>query len=536
MSDPGSLLPSQPESRGGIRDLSSISVPQYAALGLMALSVVILGMWFMSWSTTPTWDLVASGLSPAQAAEVSDELQTAGIEHRLVNGGSGVEVPSAAASDAAVAVGELASVAGAIEGYELLDQQGFMASSFRQRIDYQRAIEGELTRTILGLEDVTSATVLLAIPEERLFSENQDQTRASVLVGGQLTQSTVASITNLVGSAVPGLDPANVTVADTTGRVLSGLTPAGGFSSDQQLQMQELYETQLEVAAQSMLSVALGPGSSIVRVTADLNFDELESETLSYAADGQVTLREERLDEAFSGDNATPLGTLGSAEDVTQASELAGEDGSAYIRQELNTEFGVPTTKTVSRQAPGAVTRITVAVILDESLDPVPDPAVLEPLVAAAVGLDPERGDTIVVESIAFDAPSEEEVLAAEEAATAVVPPGAGLDPIIGYAKTGAAVVAMLLALLFLRKGLKTLIVADRSVDSDDEEPAARELPTGDTPAVGSGATSGAAGAGLLAAGDTGSSATTIDMLDLIDSQSDEVAHLLRDLVSEGAV
>jgi len=534
LSDPGTLLPNQPESRGRLGDFSAVSVPQYAALGLMAVSAIILAMWFMSWSTTPTWDLVASGLSPAQAAQVSEELMAADIEHRLANGGSAVEVPSAAASEAAVAVGDLASVAGAIEGYELLDQQGFMASSFRQRIDYQRAIEGELTRTILGLEEVTSATVHLAIPEERLFSEDQDQTRASVLVGGQLTQSTVASITNLVGSAVPGLDPANVTVADTSGRVLSGVTQSGGFSSDRQLQMQELYETQLEVAAQSMLSVALGPGRAVVRVTADLNFDELESETVSYLADEQVTLREQRLDEAFSGDNATPLGTLGSAEDVTQASELAGEDGSAYIRQELNSEFGVPTTTTISRQAPGAVTRITVAVILDESLDPAPDTAVLEPLVAAAVGLDAERGDTIVVESIQFDAPSEEEALAAEEAAVAA-PPGAGLDPIIGYAKTGAAVVAMLLALLFLRKGLKTLIASDQALDAADE-PEARELPSGDTPAVGTGTGSEASGPAMLGSSDTASSATTIDMLDLIDSQSDEVAHLLRDLVSEGAV
>jgi len=497
----------------------------------MAVSVVILGVWFMSWSTTPTWDLVASGLSPAQAAEVSQELQDAGIEHRLTNGGSAVEVPSGSGSDAAVAVGDLASVAGAIEGYELLDQQGFMASSFRQRIDYQRAIEGELTRTILSLEDVTSATVLLAIPEDRLFSDAQEQTRASVLVGGQITPSTVASITNLVGSAVPGLDPANVTVADTSGRVLSGSTPGGAFSSDQQLQMQELYETQLELAAQSMLSVALGPGRAVVRVTVDLNFDELESESVSYLIEEQVTLREQRLDEAFSGDNATSLGTLGSAEDVTQASELAGEDGSAYIRQELNTEFGVPTTKTISRQAPGAVSRITVAVILDESLEPAPDAAALQPLVAAAVGLDPERGDTIVVESLAFDTPAEEDASAAEEAPG---PPGAGIEPIIGYAKTGAAVVGMLLALLFLRKGLKTLIAANEPTEPV-EQTASGELLPGDAPALDSAAGNPGSGIGLLGSNDAASSATTIDMLDLIDSQSDEVAHLLRDLVTEGA-
>lgn len=531
-------------------DFSAFTIPQYLALGLMVVAVVILGMWFMQWSSSPSWEVVASGLAPADAASVSDDLSAEGIDHRLVNGGTAIEVPSSAASDAQVAIGDVGAGAASGDGYELLDEQGFLASSFSQRVNYQRAIEGELARTIMSMENVTSAIVHVAIPEDRLFADDEPPARASVVVGGRIDQGTVASIANVVGSAVPGLDPMNVTIADTNGRVLNG--GESDLSGDMQLQAEDLYEAQLEMAAQSMLAAALGPGHAIVRVTADLNFDELEQETVTYDPDTQVTLRQQELDEAFTGDNTVPLGTLGTAEEVTDAGELAGEDGSAYLRQETNSEFGVPTTRTVTRQAPGQIERLTVAVLVDESVEPAPDPAQLSTLVAAAVGIDPERGDTIVVESLVFDEVVLEDLEALPLTAAAE---GGGLEPILGYARTGAAVLGLLLALLALRKGMKTLAPVTREpVDIDPAKLAELTAAPGDTDdaaettqiaAVAAGtpggqgaATTADAGAGPLALGsgaDGEDSASTVDMLELIDSQSDEVALMLRDLVAESS-
>lgn len=531
-------------------DFSSFSVPQYAALGLMAVAVVILGLWFMSWSNSPTWEMIASGLPTTEAQEAGDELDAAGIEYRLANGGTALEVPSASADQARVAIGDTAAGAGA-EGYELLDETGFLASSFRQRVDYQRAIEGELARTIMAMDSVSSAIVHVAIPEDRLFEDDEQLARASVVVGGQLDGGTVASIANVVASAVPGLDPSNVTVADTSGRVLNGGGDTG-MMRDEQLKMEDLYEAQLELAAQSMLSTALGPGRAVVRVTADLNFDELEQSTVTYDADGQVTLRQQDLDEAYTGDGNVAVGTLGTAQDITDIGEIAGDEGTAYLRQETNSEFGVPSTTTVSRQAPGSVERLTVAVVVDDALDPAPDPAQLTALVAAAVGIDAERGDSIVVETLTFDTLTEEELA---EAAAASAPAGAGLDPIIGYARTGIAIIGLILALLFLRKGLKTLTPVTREpVDIDPAKLAA--LTSGDDGEDGDGTEAGedgetkelesgavAAAAATAAAAavaadldlETADTDTTVDMFDLIDSQSDEVAGLLRDLVADAA-
>ncbi len=538
MSDQSSSAPLPDRLRN---DFSAFTIPQYLALGLMALAVVILGLWFMSWSSTPSWEVVVSGLAPNDTAEVSSELSADGIEFRLANGGTAIEVPSDQADQARVSIGDSPAVLAAGDGYELLDEQGFLASSFSQRVNYQRAIEGELARTITAMDRVTSAIVHVAIPEDRLFDDDEPAARASVVVGGRIDQGTVASIANVVASAIPGLDAMHVTVADTSGRVLNG--GEADLSRDMQLQAEDLYEAQLELAAQSMLSSALGPGRAVVRVTADLNFDELEQETVTYDADTQVILREQQLDEAFTGDNTVPLGTLGTAEEVTEAGELAGEEGSAYLRQERNSEFGVPSTRTVSRQAPGRVERLTVAVIVDDSVEPAPDPAQLQTLVAAAVGIDETRGDSIVVESLTFDEVVTEDLEGLPAAAA-----GGGLEPILGYAKTGAAVLGLLLALLALRKGMKTLApVVREPVDIDPAKLA--ELTGGDGGGDGGGQDEGGAagsdedeqtGGGeqpaLMAAGaEDDAEVTTVDMLELIDAQSDEVAVMLRDLVSETA-
>jgi flagellar M-ring protein FliF len=252
---------------GWRRDWKSFGSPQFAAFGLLAVAVLILGFWFLRWSTAPTWSMAASGLTATEAADARSELDGAGIQNRLANGGSGIEVPANAAAEAAVVLGDAGVIGGAAEGYEILDRQGFTTSSFKQRIDFQRAIEGELAQTISAMDAVTSATVHLAIPEESVFSDNTSMTRASVVVSGAPDQGTVASIVNIVASAVPDLDPGSITVADTSGRILSSLD-GSGMVSDQQLGMQQLLESQLEMDAQTMLAQTLGSGAAVVRVSA----------------------------------------------------------------------------------------------------------------------------------------------------------------------------------------------------------------------------------------------------------------------------
>lgn len=517
--------PSEAEGTGWRSDWKSFGSPQFAAFGLLAVAVLILGFWFVSWSTQPTWSMVATGLSPSEASDARSELDGAGIENRLANGGSGIEVPSANSDEARVILGDSGVIDGSVEGYEILDRQGFTTSSFKQRIDFQRAVEGELTRTIRSMDAITDATVHLAIPEESVFTDNAALTRASVVVTGSPDQSTVAAIVNLVASAVPELDPSNVTVVDTTGRLLS--SPDGtAMVSDQQFTMQQRFESQLEMDVQSMLAQTLGPTAAVVRVSAEMNFDESESETVTYTTDEQVALSQQVIDEAYTGDAGAPGGPLGVIDEFADAGQLVEGENGAYLRQEATTEFGVPSVRTVRREAPGRLERLSVAVLVDQNLEPLPDLAALQTLVAAAAGIEPARGDAIIVEAIAFD---QTDAVDGEELAAPAAAGGSMIDTILGYLRTAVAIIGIVLALFFLRKGMMPLL-GDRRENPALTAGSSGALGAGDDGAKANGAQRTDDGAGFDP--ETGSGAT-VDMFELIDQQPEEVADLLRVMIAE---
>jgi flagellar M-ring protein FliF len=508
--------------RARLKDsIGQFGPPQLAAIAILGVVALIAGLWFLRWATSPTWDTVLAGTSPAETAKVVDALDAEGIPNRLTAGGTGVEVPAAHSDRASVVLGSAGLLDASVEGWEIFDRQGFTTSSFRQRIDFQRAKEGELAQSIMGLDGVESAAVSLALPEERLFADDQQLTTASVVVGGAIDEGVVTAITNLVASGVPGLEAANVAVIDVNGQLLTG--PGAMAGGQGQLKATQLLESQLEMDAQSMLAAAFGPGRAVVRVSADLNFDESQVETTTYDPETQVTLSESTAQEGFSGGGSqVPLGTIGTVDDVTDAGEIVGEGdgGSGYVKLESNAQFGVPTTTTVTNQTPGSIERLTIAVLMDATLEPAPQAAEIQDLVAAAIGLDEERGDTIVVQSLEFDATGEE-----------VAPAAAGggmIGTILGYAKTGVAIVGILLVLLFLRKGLKNLAGTRRDDVTDEAK------------ALGKGKKNSAADdqlVDLAAIGSPrGTDASVADLLRVMDSQNDEVAELLRGWLAESKV
>lgn len=512
----------------------SFGPPQIAALAILGLLALILGFWFLRWSTAPTWETVGSGLRPTDAADIIGELDKAGVANRLAQGGTAVEVLTGDVARARVALGDAGVTTGRIDGYEILDRQGFTTSSFQQRVALQRALEGELERTILSFDDVNSVSVHLAIPEERLFTQQQQPTTASVVVGGSLTAGTVNSIVNAVSSAIPGLSTDHVTVTDLQGRLLSG-NEAGGFGQDSQLRMRRALEAEIAAGIESQLAAALGLGRAVARVSIDMDFDEAESETVVYDPENAVVLRERVNEEAFAGNTANaPNGALGLVDDVADVGEVAGGDNdSTYLRRETTVENGVPSTRTVSRRAPGSIQRISVAVMVDSNVEGAPTVAQLETLVAAAAGIDPERGDAVVVTAVAFDEQMVPE-LSVEEAATG----SSGIAGTMTYVTTAVSALAVLLALLFLRKGLRNLASPFGTEDgpgtkkdkkakkgapgADDDDSGRTGEETTQIPAV------------------TGPSAElepgqlpTATILDLIDQQPDEVANVLRSWMAD---
>jgi flagellar M-ring protein FliF len=376
-----------------------------AALVVLVMASVVFGRWI----TTPTYTVLYSGLDDAAVAGVITELDAAGVPYRL-EGGSRILVPrdrlyETRASLASAGVGGRT----APPGYELLDNQGLSISDFRQKVDYQRAVEGELAKTLMAMDGIDRATVHLALPEEELFTERQRPATASVLVGTTrtLNESEVEAITFLVSSSVEGLDATHITVADARGTVLHAPGDGVGSSAvtNRNLRQTREYEEALAADLSVLLTrVTDGVPASVV-VRAAMNYDEAETQTETFAPESQVALREQTNDEEYEGTGPAPAGIVG-VDGGPQAQPEGAE--SSYTRNEVLREFGVDKVVARTVATPGRVERLSVAIVMDDgtAADRVmPGVGEIEALATAALGLDAERGDAIAVSLLPLPAP-----------------------------------------------------------------------------------------------------------------------------------
>ena len=374
------------------------SLPPAQRVGIVvAVAVLVMAaVPFMMWVTTPSYALLFAGLEDKELSQVVEELETRGVPYQL--DGSRVLVPQQQLHRVRADLAS-AGVSGTptVPGYELLDDQALGVSDFRQRVDLQRAVEGELTRTLTAMDGIESATVRLVIPEESLFTEQREPATASVLLGtaGTMDSNQVEAITLLVSSAVEGLAPDEVTVADTAGNVLHapGDGAIGGVSDRRQRLTRE-FESALNTDLQSLVQRATNSPAS-VSVRASLNFDESEIQTETFDAEG-TPLRGSSSIEEFEGTGAPTGGVTG----VDGGPLPVGDGESTYTREDTSTEYGVGRTTTRTMQAPGAVQDLSVALVVDNGAE-VTD-AQLRELVGAAAGIDIAlRQDAIAITRVA---------------------------------------------------------------------------------------------------------------------------------------
>ncbi len=431
------------------RIFSELTVAQRIGVGAAGIVVILAAVAFVSWVSTPSYTVLYSNIDDTQLAQVIDALEADSVPYKLEGGGSRVLVPKNRVYQVRASLAS-AGIQGAVvpKGYELLDSQGLSVSDFRQRVDYQRALEGELARTLAAMETVRSATVHLVMPEEALFAENQKPVQASVLIDptSTVSQSDVDAITYLVSSSVEGLEPDQVTVATTDGQVLHAAGVEGPATvGNTRLRMTREFETTVADDVQAMLSNLLGPGRSSVVVRAVLDFDERSVESETYTPESAVALREQLIDETLSGAGAAPVGTVGVD---GQPIATSGDGTYQYQRNEKTREYGVDRVVTKSVDAPGSIEKLSVAVVVDDgSLTgaTAPDTTEIQSLVAAAIGLDPSRGDTIEVTSAAFPADAAADPTATDAAATS----GGIMDLVPNIA--GALVLLLVAVALFLQ-------------------------------------------------------------------------------------
>ncbi len=380
------------------------------AMAILGLVVALIPIWLLvRWGVSPTFVPLFQEVEWGEIGDITVELERAGIEYELENGGTEVQVRAVDLARARVLLAQEGHGVGR-PGLELFDKSAWGMTDFTQRVTYRRALEGELARTIGRLKDVERAQVHLTLPEvsplRRLDRPAEAAVVVTIMPGASLAPDAVRGIAALVSSSVEKLSTDHVAVLDDSGRLLA--VPSGESTgmalTTRQLEMQSAVETQLVRKATDLLEDALGAGNAKIQVAALLDFEQVDRTIESYDPDGAVVSSEER------------------AESDPQA---GGAQGASTIFH--NTYQNSRTIEHVVGSI-GTIKRLTAAVLLNEAAlqsqagnDPnavAARTATIESLVRTAVGFDEGRGDRVTVAAVPFEVGPAVDALVGEPAPT----------------------------------------------------------------------------------------------------------------------
>ncbi|MEW6386411.1 MAG: flagellar basal-body MS-ring/collar protein FliF [Thermodesulfobacteriota bacterium] len=444
------------------------------------------------------YGVLFTNLPQDDAAAIVAKLKSKKTPYKLEAGGTTIMVPRSQVYETRLLMASEGIPRGGGIGFELFDRQNLGATEFVQRLNYQRALQGELARTICGIPEIAEARVHIVTPKETLFLEDQKQATASVAVklrpGRTLSRTQVDGIVHLVASAVPGLHPGQVTVLDLNGKILSkpvdSSSPEG--LSNGQVALQRQVEESLERKVQSMLDQIVGPKKSFVRVAADLDFQKIDIREETFTPNRELVRSEQKTSERSlrgGGTSGNPesrfelnKGTIaapppGKGPPPLTPPVLPKASGGAN-ETERQTELKNYEINRVLRQVveqPGKIKRISLAVVVDGTYKgkgnvyTARSPEELKQfanLAKKAVGFNSERGDQLEISS----APLASQL---PEGAVAVSPAGGWQESLYDSLKIGLLVLLVLGVLMILLK--KRRVPAKPSLL---EGPPARALPT----------------------------------------------------------
>ncbi len=439
--------------------------------------VLILFLSLILVSTRSKYEILYSHLSQKDAADVTTELKKNNVPYRLESKDDSVIVlvPSEKVYDSRLTLAGEGLPKGNGVGYEIFDQTKWGTTDFTQKVNYKRALEGELQRTIESLQQIDAARVNIVIPEPELFTEQEKPTTASVVLqlkpDSELKKEQVRGIVHLVAASVEGLKPENVNVIDGNGNILSNFIQeeAEDNNSDSvtdgsnltqqakltlhQMEVQQNFEKDLERKITTMLTKVLGNDRLAVSVSAELDFDKAENDSEIYepVVDGQGIARSTQTKkEQYVGDGYPSNvvgGVPGTDSNIPGYQAVVGNgNNSQYSREENTTNYEINRTVKHDVVAPGSPKRVSVGVFVD-NLQPqqVDD---IKTAVVAAAGLDLNRGDQVAVENMPFD--NSQELASMKESQMETQQ-----NFYLSLGKIGLLVLMVLGILLFLRSLLK---------------------------------------------------------------------------------
>ncbi len=400
-----------------------IATAAVAIISLVLFAVLIIH------ARTADYQLLYANLNENDAAPVVEWLKGQKIPYQLKNNGKNIWIPANQLYETRLnlASNGLPNVGGV--GFEVFDKQSFALTDYVQKVNFTRALQGELSRTIGSLAPVESARVHLALPEKRLFKNQQKSASASVILTliprKSLDKKQVLGIIHLVAGSVTGLDPKNVKVIDSNGVVLDADTreDKDQLLSVDMLAYQQEVESRLEMRAQDLLDKTMGKNKAMVRVSATLDFAKVEKTQELFDSEEPV-IRSEQVNQESSG--APTSGGIPGVQSNLQGNTAfpsAGNTSSNRTSRTTNYEIS----KTVSKiiNSVGNIETLSVSILIADKVLPATDEKpvsteprprqelkALETMVATALGLDPERGDKINILSMPFTEAPEDALLA----------------------------------------------------------------------------------------------------------------------------
>jgi len=386
------------------KDLDTVA--RFLYVGMIIAAVVAASVIFV-FIFSPSYETLYTGLEPTEAGEVVSKLKEEKVSYRLENGGTTIAVPRSDIYDVRLRLASEGIPRTGNMGYEIFDKTNLGMTEFLQKVNYRRALEGELAKSISGIRGVKSARVHIVIPETRLFRETQQDATASVVLAlggaGGLSAQQVEGIVYLISASVEGLSPDNVTILDSAGRMLSARKFGNdmGALTSSQLEIRKQVESYLEAKAQSMVDPVVGNGKAVIKVSADLNFEQVEQTIENYDPDNLSVRSEERVTESSS---ETP-DPQAAGKTVSNSSE--------------NTVTNYEVNRTIQHvvNSVGNIDRLWVSILVDgtyknvEGTDGVTrefqprgqdDLNRIANIVKGAIGFDSDRDDVIKIETAPF--------------------------------------------------------------------------------------------------------------------------------------
>lgn len=408
-------------------------------VGFALMLAVLVGGWL--WTRDPPYALLFSIHDEKDGGQIVAALSQQNIPYRFSDGGRGILVPQAVVHDTRLRLASQGLPKGGLVGFELMETQKLGVSQFAEQINYQRALEGELARSVQSLSAVRGARVHLAIPKQTAFLRDDQKTSASVLVnlhpGRTLDPIQVAGIINLVASSVPQLSPGNVSVIDHEGKLISQQRDPQRDAGLDATQLRFVREVEADYGKriEAILTPLVGPNNVRAQVAADLDFSQTDQVAETYKPNpaAESVIRSQQTAEAGSGSPSAAgiPGALSNQPPVPATAPLTqpgvagagnagtGANSSQNFTKNATVNYEVDKTIRHTKGVPGSVRRLSVAVVVNHKKDPTkPKPTPLTPaelkqitdLAREAMGFNKERGDTLNVANAPFT-PAEKEIV-----------------------------------------------------------------------------------------------------------------------------